>query len=302
MNGINLNAAEKIGVGPAIKQLGTNTAQILRNSGSHMLQDHASLKTNSLVFSSLALVISRILIANFSAFKTKGTPDGPYRHREAIRTDIREVCGWTFGFVVLRWFQTMTKNVVKAMYGIKDGVADIAPIRIYKRIANRFFGKNHTIYKKEGGMFHQLGQAIKASVSGRKLEVKPLPLDPAEKVSFVFNQQRFSHLEKILRKVPFLAEKSSEALMKDVYHWAPILLGSIPAVLLAGYLLERFTRDHSKDVVDFVASHTRHGQDAADPNAQPGQPQPQVQPTAAAQRFDSYVSRIQQKQQQRMQG
>lgn len=215
----------------ALRQLGRNTRQIARNLGQHLLQDHHAIKTNSLIASSLILVLSRILVANYTAFKSKGTKDGPYRYREAMRTNIRELCGWTFGFVVLRYFQGLTKKAIGKFFGITEsgGLPRFRP-------------------------FKQLKTAFNAAVQKKPFQVGGPPVDPALPRVFDFsNKAAFRKVRPILERIPGLRGKPAHAMLQAFYNWTPILLGSIPAVFLAGYALERFTRDHSDQVVDMIS-------------------------------------------------
>lgn len=223
-----------LSTGRALMRLGGNTARLARNAGGNLLQNHAVLKDNSLILSSFMLVMSRILVANYSAMKTKGTPDATLRHKEAIRTNIREVCGWTFGFIVLRWFQNLIKKGLKKRYQIDTGIPNHWIRREFNTIWHAF--QNKTNYKTGGP----------PALSAAGDVFRPL------KSKAAYEQDT---LLRLLKKLPFKSLKNAAAkdLVKPLYSWAPIIVGSIPAVFLAGYALERFTRDYSDKVVDAVS-------------------------------------------------
>lgn len=278
-------AAERLGAGEAAAQLGRNVARIARNTGNNLLQDHARLKTNSLIVSSLILVLSRVFIANLTAQKTKGTPEGPLRYREAVRTTIREFCGWTFGYIILRWVQNMTKTAMKIHFGIKDRHGEIP------KASARYFKERWAGMLKEQPL-------VKALSSAFKREKFTIPV--SEMDTTIEKAMEFAHPERVAKAkgffekfLPAARRMGTQEFMETLMRWAPIAVGSVPAVLLAGYALERFTRDHSENVVDAISK--RFGKN------EPAKPDPALQPCKARQNFDTYLSRIHNKQAGRFQ-
>lgn len=266
------SATERLSTGKALKQLLRNTRQVTRNTGGRLLQDPAALKSNSLIVSSLILVISRIIVANISALRAKGSPEGPYRYRESIRTTIREICGWTFGFAVLRQFQKLVSWGMRKTFGIKLEGPPQPPSTL-----------------------RQLKESILKSVRRTAHVVPPLAPDPALGTRFVYNESGAARkFLPLLQKIPGLGKMAPKALMQSLYHWAPIVIGSVPAVFLAGYALERFTRDHSDRVVNFISRHFNpQALKSTNPNATP------PQKVANQTRFDAFMSQVHTKQAER---
>ena len=285
-------AVKKLGASQTVKQLGRNVATIARNGGESLMQDHSRMQNNSLILSSLILALSRVFVSNYSARKSKGTSDGPLRYREAIRTTIREVCGWTFGYVILRWMQNMVKLGMAHQFGIKDKYGK--PVRF---TPSYFMDKWKTTLRNS-----PTGQALKASINRDGYEVIRKSRRPiGEKVFEFANVARAEKFQKWVSKIiPKAAKLSTKEFMQVAYRWAPIVIGSIPSVVLAGYMLERFTRDHSDEVVATISK--RFGGDAGGGQAcDPANPTQACTPqiNGAGPGFDSYRARIQQLQSER---
>ncbi len=200
----------------------------------HILtQDHASLKANALIFSTLILVLSRISIAYGSAKKSKGTPDEQYRQQEFIRTTIRELCGWTLSFVAFRFFESQLKRGIR--HFLKIGKSNAPAMKEYLKqmgddIGNWLKGDLKAIRKPQRGPF-----------IGREQEFSRFDRDVYNKPWVKSLIELFSRNDRKL---------SAEAKISNFYDWFPILVGSIPSLYLSGYALERFSIDNSKMVVD----------------------------------------------------
>lgn len=217
------------------------------NKGKSLLHPEF-MKEQSLILASLALVISRIVVANVSAMQARGTADGPYRYRESIRTDMREVGGFSLGFLVLRAFQAGIRKGLRAGLNIKP--------------------------PEDGGHSYKLFENLKKVC---KEGVAPAPFDPdyAKEVKVHFNKEGgFGKLGALMQKIPKVPvqAKDAEAFFTKVYKRGPIIIGSIPTVFLAGFMLERMTRDHSEAVVDAVSKHFGGG--SKSPSQQPVSSQP----------------------------
>lgn len=225
-----------------------NLRQTASNIGTNLIQSPDMLKNQSLILASLVLVISRITIAKHSAVKERGTPEGPYRYREFIRTTIREICGWTFGFVVLRALQNfLVKPRLRKLLGLEE----VHPPNAYSTWENiKSFFKGH--------------------------DIAPIKLQLHEETTLKHTWNPFSRNladTKTLR--PFIemygiGEPAKIGFIKGVYKVGSILLASIPTVALAGYALERFTRDHSDQVVDKVSHVLGHNAPKAPNNKDKG--------------------------------
>ncbi len=252
----------RLGLGGAVKQFGRHAGQIAYNAGQHMLENPATLKSNSLIISSLIVVLSRILVANLSAIKTKGTPEGPHRYREAISTNIREVCGWTFGFLVLRQFQNLISLAMRKGFDIT-----------IKNEPPKLWSQLYSASQKAFGKRERLDNFPVSKPSlWTELEVHPNT-----------NNERTQWLLRKLKKIPWLKDCQDVGLMKSFYRATPIILGSIPAIALAGYMLERFTRDHGDEVVSFVSRKL---------GPKGGNHQNCTHGGVVDQRFDQFLSRV----------
>lgn len=203
------------------------------------------IKEQSLILASLALVISRIVVANVSAMQARGTADGPFRYRESIRTDMREIGGFTMGFLVLRAFQWGIKKGLRAGLNIKEPADS---------------GYNYKL-------FENLGKAWKGE------SVDKFQADYAREAKVLFKEQgNFGKLGKLMQKIPNLVPgdlKKAETFFSKVYRHAPIIIGSVPTVFLAGYMLERMTRDHSEVIVDAVSKRLGGGSHDHPPSVPP---------------------------------
>lgn len=239
----------------ASTQLGRNMAGATRYAIPNMLNNTKRLNMNALIVASLVLVLSRIAVANLSALDAKGTPEGSYRYQESIRTTLREIGGWTFSFAILRQLQKVFEVGLKKIYGIKAVDPSVPPT---------FFGET--------------AKNIKAFVQRQPLSEPIRWTESAEEGSFSFTNNRFSQKTvKLLQKVPTLAQREAKTLIRGTYNWAPILLGSIPSVILSGFFLEAFTRDKSDEVVQTVS---RLFNDDDEKTKQAGPASPGVSPFA----------------------
>lgn len=237
-----------VGVTGVFKNLG----KVAKNKTVSMFQDPDQLKTDSLILASLVLVVSRILVANLSAIKTMGTSEGPFRYKQAVQTDIREICGWTFGFIVLRQIQNWLKKKLAGPMGIRK-IGEPPSYSLWKNLVKSF--------TKQGPEALQLNLA-----TAQKLEYNAAAASP--------KWRDFLTKSPLVKPLFSKLGKTEADCMKMLYRAAPIALGSIPAVFLAGYALERFTRDYSDHVVDVVSKTFKNSKAAqmsagANPEAKP---------------------------------
>jgi hypothetical protein len=288
----------------------TRIHQFMRNCGTamgnlvhSMSQNHTALKTNVLVLSSLILVISRIIISQASAKAAKGTPNEPFRYRESIRTFIREAAGWTLSFLLLRTIENVIRAGIRKAFGINltapashllKGAAKVIESHELKNV-----GVLETVKK--------VGSQAKNLVLGRAL--------PAiEKESgtyyanshFHFNEKNdfYQIFKGFIGMFSPNRHLSATEQMKNFYEWFPILMGSIPAIGMSGYALERFNLDYSQPIIDALAA--RKKKQASLPMSatlnlpsvpQPlhGTFQPPLQPNSPLKKsgFNQYVQRVQ---------
>ncbi|HEY9687655.1 MAG TPA: hypothetical protein V6C52_11830 [Coleofasciculaceae cyanobacterium] len=216
----------------AFRQLARNTAEILYNKGQSVFHNHAALRKDALVVASLAQVASRIFISNVSAYKAKNTQDGPYRYWQAMNTTLREFLGWILSFGVLRFTEEKIRQWFRRGFGIETPPEPPSMLKQWRQALGK-------AWRRE---WHEIP--------------KPAP-DPALVEKFTFkNTARFEKLRPWLEKIPLLKGKAPAEMVQHLVHWAPFLLSAIPTILLSGYILERFTRDHADSVVNLL-SHRR---------------------------------------------
>ncbi|MBY0404827.1 MAG: hypothetical protein K2X66_13080, partial [Cyanobacteria bacterium] len=226
-----------------LPKLLTNGKRLATNYAHYLSQNSSTLKTNALVISSLILVLSRIAIAQGSAKKASGTPEGPFRYREAIRTTIREAAGWTLSFMVLRTFE----------FAVKKGLVNYFKINFAPAVQNAAHtaeealkaGTEQFIKKHElgaTGLFKSIGTFGKNMVDF--IRNKPFETVAAQKGAYYGSQffqfshpERFKQWEGLINL--FSANKNAPAVdrLKNFYQWFPLLMGSIPAITLSGYAL-----------------------------------------------------------------
>lgn len=230
-------ASPRLSTPQAAKQFTRNMGLGMKYAIPNLLDNTLLLKNNSLIVASLILVISRILVANLSALKAKGTPQGPYRYQESMRTTIRESAGWTLSFAVLRQFQTLIKKGMRRIFGILD-VDPSTPTTFSEHVS-----KN-----------------IRALVKREHLDAPVDWVDPAREGSFNYlDNQASQKAIAIMRKIPGLAQKDGQTLMKGFYRLAPIIVGSLPSIIIGGFALEALTRDKSDQVINGVSRVFHHG-------------------------------------------
>jgi hypothetical protein len=220
----------------ASSQLGRNLSKATRYMIPNMLNNTRRLNVNALIVASLVLVISRIIVANMSALKAKGTEEGAYRYQQSIRTTLREVGGWTLSFAVLRQFQNIIGLGMKKAYGIKERDPSVPPT-----------------------FLSEVSKNLKAFVHRQPLNESIRWIESAEERTFSYQNNKISRATvNLLRKVPGLAQKEAKTLIQGTYNWAPILIGSIPSIILSGFVLEALTRDKSDQVVNAVSRMFHH--------------------------------------------
>jgi hypothetical protein len=227
-----------------------NTPRVLQNVGSSIVNKPGFFRDQSLILASLALVISRIVVANISAIKAQGTSEGPFRYRESIRTNMREIGGFLTGFGLLRGFQTFTQKALRKPLGVE--VSSLSDGYSFKQLWQDLTAKTRPV-----AFDPKLAYSTDPFIASG--ELKPL----ARFMSRVFDAPGLKGLkEKAAAQVKTegLSEaaatlaKNKAFIVNGVYKLVPILVGSIPSVALAGYFLERMTRDHSEQIVDVVSN------------------------------------------------
>ncbi|WP_373531985.1 hypothetical protein [Vampirovibrio sp.] len=254
-----------------------NLPQVARNLGNNVLNQPGFFRDQSLILASFALVLSRIVVANISALKSVGTPEGPFRYRESIRTDMREIGGFGMGFLVLRLVQWGVKKGLRSHLGITERKLDSDyPLKNAWRDLTTKEKPAPVRLKLTWDSFPRIAEDQLSPLAQKISDVFEAPVLKSlkHKATAHVKTEGLSEAEKLL-------VKNKAFITEGVYKIAPILISSIPTVALAGYLLERVTRDHSEKIVDAVSK--RIGTQSKSPHAPssfatPPEPLPMANP------------------------
>lgn len=308
-----------IGLPQRLPALLKNTGTIARNYGQYASQNHTALRANVLIFSSLILVLSRIAISRVSAQKAQGSPDGAFRYREFIRTFIREAAGWTLSFLLLRSIERMVRLGIQRAFQISLK----PPAEVLKATKN---ATENLIHRSQMPTFG-IKESTKALLEQCKALFQGKPLPPVADLSgksfyntnyFSFQNTRLYNAAERFNLISAFSPQgnklSTTEKMQNFFRYAPILVGSIPAIFLSGYALERFNIDHSQKIFDALTQRqaTKHGftTTGASPfNTTPSPSPRQKSPPAASMdpaltsssddRFNAFMNGVHFKQQQR---
>lgn len=207
--------------------LGNNLWQYAKGIGKHTALNHGSFKRNALIFSVFGLCSARIFLSFQSALKAKGTEDEAFRMSEAIGTGIREYGGFALSFVTFSMFVGLTQKLLKK--------------HLIKNV-DKLNPKNNAIKR----FANYVGKEVK-SFFGNK------PQQKIANVEFAFKQGEVSDFATEAPKNKFVkgitnlfSGKTAQEKAKTTYDWLPIIVGSIPSLILSGFALENFNLKHSK--------------------------------------------------------
>lgn len=248
--------------------------------------DMGKVSAQAFVLSSFIQVLSRVYVANRSAKEAKGTPDAYFRYQEAVKTTFREIPAWVLSYFVLRRFSGFAKSAFKVGLGVKglSGTPSffeplmaaffktgrfqwVSPVALGRGFINThatsvrnlfqntkaFFGFNapKTVEQVFNSMYQSAHYTIDPvrgqHINSMKWINKGLGfIEPLEK-AFLLVPNLFRRLVGLKANVSFKPLSDSDKIAK-FFDWIPALIGSIPAVFLSGYCLERFTRDYSGQI------------------------------------------------------
>lgn len=291
-----------------IQQMMRNCGTAVQNLVYSMSQNHSALKTNILVVSSLILVISRIVISQASARGAKGTPNEHFRYRESIRTLIREAAGWTLSFLLLRSIENGIKFGLRQLFEINLNPARETLLKGAEKLINTHDLKTVGVIQTVKNVAAQ----IKAYATGQVLPAIQKETRPYYANQFFrFNPQNeyYNIFKGFIGLFSSSRNLSAQEQMKNFYEWFPILVGSVPAIGMSGYALERFNLDYSQPIIDALAARKKKtanlpmtqtmGLPSIPPTLQP----PSVKtptfadgynaPLQAAPRFNQFINRVQ---------
>jgi hypothetical protein len=252
--------------------LGKNTKLILKDYAYGKIHNIDNVKTNAFILSSLIQVISRILVANNTAKKTENTPEGPFRYMEAVKTTFREALGFTLSYGVLRAFQRATIDFFRNYLWIRDGLSS-DPTGINKIFKRMFNVPDNIAIRYNRKLFPNLGQTLSrlftevfnfSRKAQNKIELTAIDRlfpDVIKNRGVIMDTRRmaqFKRIEPLVNWVVRLAGKNPKALLRPhklqlFFEWLPPLVGSLPALLLSGFLLERFSQNHAESLARKIA-------------------------------------------------
>jgi hypothetical protein len=209
--------------------LGRRSATVLGHLGQDILQKPQLLKQEALVIAILIQVLLRTGIAIHSAKVEKDPTQKPIRTREAIRTALRELGGWVGNYFVLRAFQKATDAVLRKNLGITPDKS-LPPVA-FKKAAQDF------------------KQVFSAWGHGQPLPtLTPSSIHDLE----AYANPQFNPQSRLGR---WFARNGQDPLpaMKRLYGTAPIAIGSMASLILAGFVLEWFTISQADRVSAMMA-------------------------------------------------
>jgi hypothetical protein len=217
-------------------RLAKGVGRAIAHKGESILQDPAEFKFNAMALSSFLLVIARVTIASYSAAKAQGTPDGPYRTQESIRTDIREIGGVSSSYGLMLAVTLLLKAAMRKAWGIPtaEGYA------LWKNIREAAKNRHDPAFKVKRPDW--------AGMLSRSENFVANP-EKAKGLLAVINAIR-----RIFNKPTLKNDAEKISAIGKVYTWTPVVLSGGMALYVSGMLLERFTRNHSNDVVDWINS------------------------------------------------
>ena len=273
-----VTTAAESGLMPRVGLMLRNCGQALSNFGWGSIHNIDSFKNNAVILSSFLQVSSRIMVANQTAVKAKGQPDESFVLSESVKTMVREALAFFLSFIVLRAVQRTSIDVFKNMLWVKKGVSTSTPL-INRALQSLFRVKPSTIAELEANnvcktfpslrrTVANIDQQLKRLVTGQPLgRIEPVNLsavfpDKLVKPEVVFDEAKrplFEKMRPIVERVHRwaggAAADTDYQKLHSFFGWVPALIGSVPALLLSGWWLERFTQKNARSVSAKIASY-----------------------------------------------
>lgn len=273
---INNHSSARFSAAPSPRSLGNlgrNIGLVLQDFMYGKVHDVQVVKSNAFILSSLIQVISRIFVANNTARKTAGKPEGPFRSMEAVKTTFREITGFTLSYGVMRFIQRATTDFFRNYFWVKSGVTSKPTFLnpLFRRLfvprdihlpnpspPPRLFPSLWATCKRIGKEFADYGRKTQGKyqlTAIDKLFPEVIPdrgviMDPRRLL-------KYQKLEKWIDRVSRIGGKASGQLLRPQklklwFELVPPLIGSIPALLLSGWLLERFSQNHAESLAQKI--------------------------------------------------
>jgi hypothetical protein len=215
-----------------LPKLAVNTGKIAGHVVSDVVHSPQAFKNEAMIFASLILVLSRIGVSFHSVTNAPTPSQKTYRHREAIRTFIREAGGWTASFMVLRWVTSLSEKLFERFSGAQ-----------FSTLPPRGLQKAKAALSKQGNAFlKSLPLPTPSPTPVTALEAtKQLSFNPQSPLG-----QWVKHLKPQADVLPILTK---------LHRVVPITVGSLASVLLSGFALEWFTINKSEQTVQELTHH-----------------------------------------------
>ena len=233
-------ASHLTGASGNLRRLPGYLAKAAKYAADDFIYDPATLKRDGFIVSTLVQVILRIILgwANEKATQDPGQKD--LRFREAIRTTLREIGGFTLSYVVLRKIESMVKAVLSLLQGPAPTI-DRPPVA-FERFCRDM---------RDGLSALMQGKPLPKLVANRLEDLEktaPYVPDMQSTLGRWFTKQTQKGL---------LKGKNPVQLMKLTREWLPISIGSAVAVVLSGFWLEWLTLHKSEQIVNFTSGQIK---------------------------------------------
>lgn len=217
-----------------------NLARIGSNVATTMAQDISTMKSGAAFWSTFVHVLLRCGVAIQSS-RTAPPDDLYFTKRQSAEVLFRELVGFSLGFGVVKQLDGILKGRVRkwANYdierpgttGLVKGVKEAVGVltgRVKEVKKSPAVMTGETVVKKIGDtpeFFTKVGRWAQKTLPETVSKIPKDVVDPAQ-----------------LEKMGF----------KFAHTWLPVAIGSIPAIYISGWLLERSTLLHGERIVDII--------------------------------------------------
>lgn len=239
-------------------------------------------RTNAFIISALIQVLSRIGVANISAKESVGTPEAPFRYQEAVKTTFREGLGFFLSYGLVRGIQRGSRKFLLNHLGITPPPA-VNPFPKVSTSARQLGSQlYHAIFNKSGIPLIERSNLDDLMIHYDKLDFK---FDVAKEARQLKVEKAIDWVYKLIGRVDFtnpeklkalgeyyhvdVKKMSSDAVklflkqhkFRQFFTWLPLIVGSIPALILSGYCLEKFSQKYAEPLAQKIA-RSLHKNDA----------------------------------------
>lgn len=222
---------------------------ISHNLSTTLTQDSASLKVGAAFTSTLVHVLLRCGVAVGSA-RTAPPQDQFFVKRQSAEVLFRELVGFTLGYGVVKKFdKVLKKRLEKALQFEKETPQTVGLFKSLGLAKDAIFGKELNLERAPMAL---TGETITHSYGGPKPNLEKLG-------RFLRDQlpNAFDDLHGLTEK-SVTAEALEKGAFKFLHTVVPLAIGSVPAIFISGWALERLTLLHGEEVVDFITNTSHH--------------------------------------------